>query len=180
MVTSEEAYVCGTLLGDGYLARGRYRMGLNTISLAFANKFKGILEKLCGKKINMMALKPHPTSWGKKPQYSVRVSSKQIYTRFLELIKNLTWVKNASIEVKRAFICGFFDSEGSLNEYRPPYYEIQVYNNDTNLLKLLKELLESMGIEPSGIYFSCGKTYKLVLYRQSEIAKVRQFWDGKL
>ena len=46
-LTSEKAYILGTLCGDGYISTG-YRLGLKVADKDFAEYFKGCLERIYG------------------------------------------------------------------------------------------------------------------------------------
>ena len=136
----------GVKLGDGYTTKKRrtirsyisVRIGLKVKDMEFAEEFARCLAKVLGRQF----IKPRLRYSDKK--YAVEVRSKTLY----ELLKkpvNLDGLKKYIEHCEdcvAAFLRGFFDSEGCVNERG----YISISNTDIGLLTYVKDLLGCLGI----------------------------------
>ncbi|MEM0481617.1 MAG: LAGLIDADG family homing endonuclease [Nitrososphaerota archaeon] len=86
-----------------------------------------------------------PNPEGVKRRFVIELESKVLYEllkRPLRLEKVKKFVEHCN-RCKSAFLRGFFDSEGSVDEDG----EVTVYNTDLALLRYVKQLLSSLGIK---------------------------------
>jgi len=156
-------YVIGVLKGDGSLhrsidyhyfdhksrqvpkaksvrrvARFRCTFALDVKDKDFADAFAGHLEKVTGKRV---------CRWmTKRGEFKAILVNKEWYERILPLKSDLEWLKTADLEVKRGFLRGMFDSEGSVS-IRDYGVRIILYNKDKQLLIFCQKLLLEFGIE---------------------------------
>ncbi len=148
--SEELAYVIGVKLGDGYVTKRRrvikgynqVRIGLKVKDREFAVEFARCLAKVLGRH----PIRPRYIK--SSGRYVVEVRSQTLY----ELLKkpvNLDRLKEYIEHCDRcmaAFVRGFVDSEGCVNEIG----YIDVYNADLPLLVYLKGLLRRLDIESTG------------------------------
>lgn len=155
-------YVIGTLKGDGSLHRSidyhyfdhksrqvvkakavrrvprfRFAMVLGVMDKDFADTFAEHLEKVTGKR-------PCRTMT-KRGEYKAILISKEWYDKLLPLKTDLEWIRTADTEVKRGFLRGMFDSEGSIQK-RDYGRRVTLYNKNIPLLKLCQLLLFEFGV----------------------------------
>jgi intein-encoded DNA endonuclease-like protein len=148
--SEELAYVIGAKLGDGYVTKGgqlikgynKVRIGLKVKDREFAEEFGRCLAKILGRR-------PIKSRYRKSlRRYAIEVHSQTLY----ELLKkpvDLNRLKKYIEHCERctaAFLRGFADSEGSVNNRG----HIRIYNTDRGLLEYVKDLLKRPGIESTG------------------------------
>lgn len=146
-LSPELGYIRGVLIGDGYVSIKRSGtkgyVGLEVKDKDFAQTFCDRLEKWSGMKARFSFNK-------NKGLYTVKLFS----LRAAEFLKdfNILDLINANEEVKVNFLRGIFDSEGNvsgsnLNMPRRSTRFVALYNTDEELIRLVKVLLESLGIK---------------------------------
>jgi intein-encoded DNA endonuclease-like protein len=148
--SEELAYVIGAKLGDGYVTKGgqivkgynKVRIGLKVKDREFAEEFGRCLAKILGRR-------PIKSRYRKSlRRYAIEVHSQTLY----ELLKkpvDLNRLKKYIEHCERctaAFLRGFADSEGSVNNRG----HIRIYNTDRGLLEYVKDLLKRLGIGSTG------------------------------
>ena len=131
------------------IPRQRHTIALQCKDQDFAIAFQQELQSVTLKKV---ALHPvtHKTTVPRNNiripyvfhGFNVRLTSIEWFNKLLPISKNLTWITTANMEVKRGFLKGFFDSEGT-TEKRP---RVGCDNNDTQLLKIAQTLLKDFNI----------------------------------
>jgi len=133
--------------------RYRYIFQLKVKDKDFAEEFAKHLQSVTGKKpcvYPVNSISKTTKNLVKIPYifhgFKVQLTSKEWYHKIKPLIEDLSWIKKSDLEVKRGFLRGFFDSEGSA--YKRKYgIKILLSNKDLSLLTLCKELLQEFGIE---------------------------------
>jgi intein-encoded DNA endonuclease-like protein len=148
--SEELAYVIGVKIGDGYTSRkkrvikgyNRVRIGLEVKDWELAAEFGRCLAEILGRQ----TIKPRR----KKPsgRYVVEVQSRTLYELLkkpIELERLKKYIEHCE-RCTAAFLRGFADSEGSINEEG----YIRIHNTDYRLLEYVKELLKRFGIESTG------------------------------
>lgn len=133
-VTTEFAYVLGAVLGDGYIyfnPNGGCHVRLSVKDRDFAQTFYNYLKNWS--KVNCRIYK-YRGFWR---VYCCSV----VVAKFL---KNFDLNEMASIpeDVICSFLKGLFDAEGNISRKR-----VRFYNSDINLINLVRDLLENVGIE---------------------------------
>jgi intein/homing endonuclease len=169
-INEEIAYLCGFLVGDGYVKdefvlKNSKRNAEFSICLSDASKeFSEYLSSLFLKNFNAVAniyfAKDDKGSW-----YTTRCTSKPVYRFFTQIIKvdlgkdtgNVhipELIKNGSDEVKRSFISGFFDAEGSVGINKKGYWleigQVHYKNEMPPILVWIKDFLAESKIELKG------------------------------
>ncbi|MBI2547328.1 MAG: hypothetical protein HYW23_02670 [Candidatus Aenigmarchaeota archaeon] len=150
-LSSELGYIRGVLMGDGYVsikAKGtKGQIGLEVKDKDFAQTFHNQLEKWSG-------LKAQFDFNENKGLYTVQLYS----LRAAEFLKefDISDLVNANEEIKVNFLRGMFDSEGNvsgsnLNTPRTSTRFVALFNTDEELIRLVKVLLEAVGIKVQNI-----------------------------
>ena len=147
MDSGDLAYLAGALLGDGYTYKGK-KKGMVAVftqkNYQWLKEIEKIIERNGGK------------AWIFK-QRNIYV----LETRFSELI-NYNPIKNLQRfqgREKIEFISGFFDADGGIPKHperlKPvtPFYYVQFVQKDKRILTVVRNLLESFGIQ-------CGRIHK--------------------
>lgn len=142
---SQLAYAKGVLDGDGYIDNQVHnrRICLETTERKFATKFSASLESL--------NLKPKTTERTRYMRtlgifshfYTVRTSVSS------DELERIMLMNPSSIDEKISWLCGFYDSEGTLSITRYPSricYNWSISNTNTELIKTLKSVLGDLGI----------------------------------
>jgi len=138
--------VIGVKLGDGYTTKKRrtirsyndVRIGLGVKDREFADEFAKCLAKVLGRQSIKPRLKYSDI------RYAVEVRSETLYQLLkkpVDLDRLKKYIEHCDVCVA-AFLKGFFDSEGSVNERG----YISISNTDIGLLMYIKDLLERLGI----------------------------------
>ena len=137
--STELAYVIGVVLGDRYIDKkkrvvkgyNRIRIGLDVKDKDFADEFARCLGKVLGRS-------PKKPRIRYQKRYVVEVASKTLYQLLkkpVDLDRLRQYVEHSE-ECMAAFLRGFFDSEGSVNERG----YISISNTDIGLLMYIKDL----------------------------------------
>lgn len=158
------AYVIGVLYGDGcmYQRTGKHIITLRVFDEEFAEEFARVLSIVSNRVILV-----HNYKVKGGIEYRAEVGHKKLFN-FLKANKSrlLTDIVNSSNnKVLARFLCGFFDSEGSITEIG----QIRLPNQNLNLLELSQYMLLKLDITTGGIGVSskkgtlCGynKKYKM-------------------
>lgn len=131
------AYLTGVYLGDGWATT--HQFGLRVKDQEFAEAAYGAASNL-----GLRAVCRPDSYW--KGMFFTAVYSNSfaawLKTLTLPRLKDLTELK----ETRWAFLRGFYDSEGSLFKDKRGYYRLAMSNGNPDLLRLISELLESLGI----------------------------------
>ena len=142
------SYLIGVLLGDGFVTepskRGNYRVGLQTVSKEFAQRFKKTLANIglhpCSYLIEKSKENP---KW--QNQYVIEATSK----RFVNWYKKLALDDIKKWVLRKEFIEGFYESEGSLQHRTKNCWRIQIYNSCLNKIKLISDFLANRKFKTS-------------------------------
>jgi len=114
-------YVLGVILGDGYLyshpdiSRGAYIIRLRVTSRAFAEEFRGKLEKVTNKPLKVV---PYTAKIKDKilNLYKVNCYSKFWIEYFRALIQHLEkFIADSNLDTLKGFVRGYIDSEGCVS-----------------------------------------------------------------
>ncbi|MBE8539411.1 LAGLIDADG family homing endonuclease [Geoglobus acetivorans] len=144
--SKELAYILGVIFGDGYVGHtkkyGDRFIQLKVIDKQFADEFVVNLRRI-GLKPYMKTIKPKKPNW--KKIYYVRARSKQFYEWYKSLdLKTIETEYLINDDFRKEFIRGFYESEG-----HRAHSNIQMYNTNLKLLKLIKAQLEKLGFKVS-------------------------------
>jgi len=132
--------------------RYKYGFQLQAKDKEFVETFARHLEEVSGRKVKPYPIKSremkemagHKLS---KPYtfhgFKAQLIHKKLYQKINPLTENLTWIKEANLEVRKGFLRGLFDSDGGVSK-RP---RVHLTNQKISLLQLTKELLEQLGIK---------------------------------
>ncbi len=148
--SQELAYVIGVMLGDGYATKHRRPVkGYNNVEIGlavkdreFAEEFGECLSKVLGRQPK------EPIYKNSINRYVVKVRSKTLY-ELLRKPVNLDRLRKYIEHCEgcmAAFLRGFFDSEGCVDESG----YIRTYNTDLQLMIYVRDLLKRLGIESTG------------------------------
>ncbi|MBS3115684.1 hypothetical protein J4482_03560 [Candidatus Woesearchaeota archaeon] len=149
-LTSEKAYILGTLCGDGYISTG-YRLGLKVADKDFAEYFKGCLERIYGAPCSISERIIKPTNFCNHPKnmYVASLVSKLTVEDLQEnnkySFKTKEWrvpeiIKSSSKEIQASFIKGFADSEGCV-KFRKGRGEVTMWSINKDGLNEIHEML---------------------------------------
>lgn len=166
------AYILGVIKGDGYVSqhgnRGRPSpyVGLTVITPAFAVKFAHALEEIG----------LHPSLYAFRNYYRVWTSS-LLFCSWYKML-NLQELEVAVKGFEKDYLCGFYESEGSLeSNKRQELCSIRIAVSDLALARLCFRLLRRLGFHPTFVSYHNkllkkeGKNFHRVgLYRRNEIA----------
>lgn len=188
------AYILGVVYGDGSVGKFRkrkkerkwaggefsYKVQLQVVDKEFAESFKAALENI--------GLNPHlskvvPKRTNERNRWGVVANSKPFYSWFKNLTYEDVWLFLKTREMKREFIRGFYESEGSLAKAYEEMeggrgssksWNIIIGNTDKRLTKLVNKIAEALGFtfhfhEYEKKTASAGKYYVLSLGRFKEI-----------
>jgi len=124
----ELAYLCGVMMGDGYLKRKNYRIGLKARDKDFVEAFQGVLFQIFGREYKIQR---------EDKYFYVQAKSKYFFL-WLSNRKNLE--KLGELYPKE-FIRGFADSEGCVSLYQEKSGRtrraIELYNTDISTLNFI-------------------------------------------
>ena len=139
---SSIAYLAGVLKGDGYLYRGqtgRPRFQVETTSKNFAEKIAGVLgamgyvPRIAKYRHSRTWIHPNKTYHYDYLPYLVRV------TLPYEAADTLQDFEPSTLDEKRSFVTGFFESEGTAR--------MQVYHKEVSLLHRVQQFVATFGLE---------------------------------
>ncbi len=162
-LSAELAYVLGVIEGDGYIGFGKFNgsitkghLGLEVKDKDFALYFENQLEKWSGLKISFRAR--NNSDRFVVTLYSLRAA--QFINDF-----DLNLLINAEDKIKTNFLKGLFDSEGNVSgsNLKTPRIAtrfIGFFNNNLELIYLVKKLLESLDIKVQNIDKRTGIGFK--------------------
>lgn len=185
----ELAYILGVVYGDGFVCKSWVKkekkwvrvVGLRSSEISFVEKFRQHLLSIGLNPSKIQTIEPpteadrlrNPNILQKSTLYLVSAISKRFYDwrvkLKLEQLKLEYLVSDAS---KRAFVCGFYESEGCFYVVKSGYPSVSMCNSDRELVDLVKVLVEYFGFRPPSVYTSdhnkidgiCHKTmYSFVL-----------------
>jgi len=158
-LTEEKAYILGVLAGDGYFSYGSKRrkypgtIGLSATDKEFVDEFAGCLRHVYG-------LEPSRFTKGKKAHNRKLSHVAEIYS--VEVAKDMfsygvnfgskSWmvpetIKEAPSEIKRSYLRGFFDSEGTVYFREDGDRYIAAFSTNLEGLKEIGKLLTDIEIE---------------------------------
>ncbi len=163
-MSSGIAYVVGVSLGDGSTSSNRnhsHKIKLRVIDSEFAAEFARCLGVL-------LSRSPPLVKWREKTHSWYTEVSSLLLKNYLRLeLKELVPTISHCDGCKAAFLRGFFDSEGSISSRT-----LTASNENLELLKLVCELLQSLGVETTGTHLATkgGRTVMIMgkFYRQNE------------
>ncbi|MEM2083649.1 MAG: LAGLIDADG family homing endonuclease [Nitrososphaerota archaeon] len=140
----ELAYVIGAWLGDGTLAyyrrRSNYLIKLKVKDYDFAKEYGR-----CAGIANGNPVPYRPIREKHDGKYSVKFCNVQLFY-LLKKSKENPWILMPYIKLFPAEVCrGFFDSEGSPS-FNGKYCFVIARNDNLELLKMIAELLKSLGM----------------------------------
>ncbi len=164
--SEELAYIIDVKLGDGYATKKKRvvksynytRIGLEVKDIEFAYEFARCLGKVLGRS-------PKKPRY-KSGKYAIEVKSQTLYELLkkpVDLNRLIQYIEHCE-NCMAAFLRGFFDSEGSVNEKGYMY----LINTDLRLLKYVKHLLQRLGIGTTGprlhkrrgtVFYMTGRKY---------------------
>ncbi len=156
-ISNKKAYILGVVgPGDGYLMYQKskaYRIGLRTVDIEFAEKFKFYLEELYDLKCSLnQEIVP-----GNQKVHIVILHSKEAckdllsYVDDVSELKEKTWVipkiiEKFSTEEKASYIKGFADSQGCVTKYKFSR-SILLSSVNINGLEQIKKVLLDLNIK---------------------------------
>lgn len=144
------AYILGVLYGDGWVCRSlrqyggfRHRIGLNAKDREFVECFRAALTQigLHSSRVYTRKDKKHE-SWS--TQFLVCAYSKPFCKWFKSLALDDVYKLLQTAEMKREFIRGFYESEGSLNKSKG-YFRLTITNTNLELLRIMRQILKELG-----------------------------------
>ena len=150
---SNIAYLAGVLKGDGYLYRGktgRPRFQVETMSKNFAEKIAGALRamgyvpRIARYRHSRTWIHPNKTYHYDYLPYLVRV------TLPYEAADTLQNFEPNTLEDKKSFVTGFFESEGTARRqvyHNRICYRIAIYIKELSLLQRVQQFVATFGLE---------------------------------
>ncbi len=146
----ELAYVIGVVLGDGTATRG----GNHGKVIALKAKDEEFVREFarCITKILMRESPVKVRLWEARGLFEAKASSATLYALLrkpVDLDRLKRYIEHCD-RCAGAFLRGFLDSEGCINNNGHNDGYIYVYNTDLRLLRYVKKLLRRLGIESTG------------------------------
>jgi intein-encoded DNA endonuclease-like protein len=138
----ELAYIIGVKFGDASMSVNKnhcYIIKLRVTDKDFAEEFARCLSMVLKRE------SPHVRWHEKTHAWHVDVASILLQNFLKQRLSKLRPTIEHCDACKGAFLRGFFDSEGSITGRK-----LVVYNGDIDKLKLVRQLLESLGIGTTG------------------------------
>ena len=139
----EEAYVWGCLQGDGHLSRvspTRVSVSISGKDYEVAYAVQRVLSRICQKEV---MIKPH----GKFEGFHISISNKKLSKYILEYLPELAqnaeskiipdFIMNALDSVKRAYIAGLWDTDGSKHKDNSEYSFSSICKENIHRLQYL-------------------------------------------
>jgi len=169
-------YVLGVLMGDGSVFVRKRRSGKRTYHVQlcvkdrkFAEKFAVALSRI-GLNSSMRYLK-------NKGCYQAQAMSKNLYEWYKSLCladgtPNMDRIRSWIKDFESQFICGFYESEGSIGFNKFGKLRMRMGNKRGGLLLMIQEILERYGVKSH----LCGpgkyNYYDLVIYGDRRVSKL--------
>ena len=160
-LSPEKAYILGVLCGDASFNTSKYhfdiKLTIQKRDKEFYLFFKNCINKVYGippyeqiipkQKIIIMGKKTNARS-----QITGSFTSKKMYLDLLRYLnpRNKTvpeQIKNNSTSIKKMFLRGMYDSEGSVHFSKKYTRSIGLFNTNYFLLKEIQSILENLGIK---------------------------------
>lgn len=197
--TFELGYILGIHAGgDGYIAK-QYYMTLMSHSREFCEAYAKIVEKWCGKHINIKTYKRiKQAPYQKEPRMATEYVACWSYAeanRLLHAIgacKKANWrvpeiVKNGSPIIQGGYLSGLFDSEGNaqcyitLNKgYKQWIRRIRIYSRWQEPLEEVNKILSQNGIIGHIYYTKNRNMHNLCINEKASIARFQQLSDFQI
>ena len=150
-------YLAGVLFGDGTINKGKNRAYAVWID---QHKRNSKVIKRVVSEFKNIGLKVYDYEFLNKER--ALVYSKEIFLEFSYIRKNIgKYFKSLSTRNKWEFISGIFDAEGTVTD------RIVIYNNNTQILKEIKNFLEEQKIVC--YIYKFGKTFGLQIYQRNSV-----------
>ena len=161
------AYSLGVLLGDGYVCKVRKTRGGHTYLIGLCVKNRTFAEKFA-KTLSKIGLNPHVHT-ERSGFYRVRAISVDFYERYKSL--SLEQIRELINGFESQFVCGFYESEGSISLDKSGMLYIQIRNKCRELLSMIRDILDSWGIETRvrGPYSS--DCFTLAIYGKNHVER---------
>jgi hypothetical protein len=142
--SKELSYILGVMKGDGNIYKNRIQF--RTIDEIFAKKFIYYLEQL--------GIHTYPVFIERRSLSNVDAGD--VYCVFASHMLFANWYSNLSLdnlktevcEFPEEFICGFYESEGSIYDNQG-YMRLRINNTDKDLLYLIYEFIRNLGFKPT-------------------------------
>ncbi len=144
-ITENMAYILGVMEGDGYAYRNHsnYIIGLGVTSEKFAKSFFDALKKI-GLNPHMGYKNVKKYNPNAKDQFSVTSNSKRFYSWHKQLsIQQIQNILERNQKYMRAFVRGFYESEGTLSMGK--YWRTKIYNSNEERISLAGKAIKSLG-----------------------------------
>ena len=150
---SSIAYLAGVLKGDGYLYRGRTgrpRFQVETMSKNLAEKIAGMLgamgyvPRIRRYRHRRTWIHPNKTYHHNYLPYLVRVTLPYEAADALQSFEPIT------LDKKRSFVTGFFESEGTARMqvyHNRICYRVAIYNKEVSFLRRVRQFVATFGLE---------------------------------
>lgn len=147
-VDKEFARFFGFMVGDGYMSKNLHQIGFATGIREDRNEYyKNILEKYCGKVSFDSDTRTSMSILGKyrvNNFYFAHVMKKMGFTSSVYTKTVPSWVYKTSNEIKKEFIRGLMDADGTIKKIKKAKaYELQLCNE--NIINGVKELCHQIG-----------------------------------
>lgn len=183
-----KAYLLGVILGDGCIYKTNQNRGhsyyteIKLTDMKFILSIAGVFGSI-GLHSSMSRKKP--SSWGKGPSISLKVSCKDLYN-WLEPYKfcKRDAYSRAShcAECSWAFLRGIYESDGSLRKFKylvANSYTITITNTDIGLVDSVVKVMKNLSLDPR-VYtkyddrYTKGYRFLIDLNKQKEVKRFLQ------
>jgi|GEM_PF-4427310 len=181
-MTPELAYILGVMFGDGYCS-GVCQIKLGVIDKDFRDNFSQVINRWLG-----ISPKLHEYRRRGRLYYEAHFNSIDVRDFIYEFLRKKKIpeeiTKSRNEKIKRMFIRGFFDSEGSviMNKLRI----VKACNKNTDVLESIKGMLISMGFDsqhigeyrnPNGVHVICLYRGNLKLFKEKIGLSIKRKMD---
>ncbi|PUA32941.1 MAG: hypothetical protein B9J98_03390 [Candidatus Terraquivivens tikiterensis] len=162
-----DPYIVGIFFGDGVTYKTKH--GAYCVWIDQKDKNKGILESEVIPRLKKMGLKVYFYSYYAKAdrtlKWRVLTYSKELYMAIRSISRRIAeYFSTLSDKDATQFIAGFFDAEGTKTD------RIVIYNQNLELLKIVKQRLINLSIQNPHIY-RFGSIYGLQIYCKRSVKK---------
>jgi intein-encoded DNA endonuclease-like protein len=192
--TSPKAYLVGAILGDGtlydqYRSNGnsskKYKqrvIELKVTERTFAEHFSrtvndayAFLPKVSSRFITQRNVNlPNFPPFYQKMFFITRITRKCVVTELEKLICSLKEIQMAPESVRYAFLKGFFDAEGNINQCGRRL-SIRWTNTKRKLCLFMLKLLEKLGFHPKLYYRRSRPLYTVQVHRKAEVKRLLSY-----
>jgi len=170
-INTDIAYLLGLIDSDGNMSKDGRRFSFINTSMELHKKFKDIIMNNFNLEVGFYRM--NKKDYGNKfvnfdnckPCYSTKVSNKMLF----DIINNIRAdLLSFTPNLLYAWLSGYIDGDGSIRISKKKYPQIIISSNDKNMKKIIKKILQRLGI------IAKFTEYNLVITNLKDIRKLKE------